>query len=56
MISATKTRTGLDVYARLDGSTYPGKIRVTDGQLATVNLNRHDFDNEWNYTIKPSPK
>lgn len=56
LISATKTRTGLDVYARLDGSTYPGKIRVTDSQLATVNLNRHDFDNEWNYTIRPSPK
>ena len=53
-IAATKTRTGLDVYARLDDNEYP-KIEVTDAQLAAVNITRHQFHPEWNYTIGPSP-
>ena len=56
LIAATTTRTGLDVYARLDQSLYPNQIQVTDDQLAAVNLDRHAFHPEWNYTIKPSPK
>ena len=38
LIAATTTRTGLTVYARLDDNAYPDKIKVTDAQLATVNL------------------
>jgi Rhodopirellula transposase DDE domain len=30
--------------------------RVSDAQLATVNLLRHDFHGEWNYTIAPNKK
>ena len=56
LIAATSTRTGLEVYARLDQNTYPDKIQVTDEQIAAVNLTRHDFHGEWNYTIKPTPK
>jgi len=56
LIAATKTRAGLEVYARLDENAYPDKIQVTDQQLAAVNLHRHDFHGEWNYTIKPTPK
>ena len=56
LIAATTTSTGLDVYARLDQASYPDKIQVTDDQLAAVNLDRHAFHPEWNYTIKPSPK
>ena len=55
LIGATKTRTGLEVYARLDDNPYPDKIRVSDDQLAAVNLTRHAFHGDWNYTIKPSP-
>jgi transposase len=54
-IAATTTRTGLDVYARLDTSDYP-KVEVTDADLAAVNLARNQFHPEWNYSIKPSPK
>jgi transposase len=53
-IAATTTSTGLDVYARLDTDEYP-KVEVTDEQLAAVNITRHRFHPEWNYTINPSP-
>jgi transposase len=53
-IAATTTRSGLDVYARLDERDYP-KVEVTDAELAAVNIARHQFHPEWNYTISPSP-
>jgi transposase len=53
-IAATTTRTGLEVFARLDNGEYP-KVDVTDAQLAAVNLTRDTFHPEWNYTIRPSP-
>ena len=54
LIASTKTRTGLQVYARLDENAYPDKIEVSDEQIAAVNLHRETFHPEWNYTIKPS--
>ena len=53
LIGATKTSTGLEVYARLDDGEYPAKIRVTDAELGAVNLHREEFHPEWNYTVKP---
>jgi hypothetical protein len=53
LISATTTSTGLEVHARLDDREYPAKIRVTDAELATVNLHPDVFHPEWNYRIKP---
>jgi hypothetical protein len=53
LIGATKTSTGLEVYARLDEGTYPDKIKVPDSALQAVNLHRAEFHPEWNYTIKP---
>ena len=53
LIGATKTSTGLEVYARLDDREYPPKIRVTNAELAAVNLHREEFHPEWNYSIKP---
>ena len=53
LIGATTTRTGLEVYARLDEHSYPKHVKVTDAQLAAVNLQGHDFHPDWNYTIKP---
>ena len=41
-ITATKTDTGLEVFARLDENEYP-KIEVTDAELAAVNISRHTF-------------
>ena len=56
LIAATTTRTGLKVYARLDDGAYPDKIKITDAQLAAVQLSGDAFHPEWNYTIKPRPK
>ena len=53
LIAATTTRTGLEVYARLDDRTYPDKVRVSDAELKAVNLHGDEFHPEWNYTIKP---
>ena len=53
LIAATTSSTGLEVYARLDHTEYP-KIEVTDAELAAVNITRHAFHGEWNYSINPS--
>jgi hypothetical protein len=53
LIAATTTRTGLEVYARLDDGSYPDKIRVPDQEIQAVNLHGDQFHPEWNYTIKP---
>ena len=52
LIGATTTETGLRVQADLDTEVYPTKVKVTDKQLATVDLHPHHFHGEWNYTIK----
>jgi hypothetical protein len=56
LISATTTRRGLAVRSRLDDRTYPKGRRVSDKQLALVNLEPNAFHGEWNYTIHPTPK
>ncbi|MFZ0379296.1 MAG: ISAzo13 family transposase, partial [Solirubrobacteraceae bacterium] len=53
LIGATKTISGLEVYARLDDGTYPDKIKVADAAIKAVNLHGDKFHPEWNYTIKP---
>jgi hypothetical protein len=54
LIGATKTNTGLKVYARLDDRNYERGVEITDEQLASVNITRHAFHGDWNYTINPS--
>ena len=54
LIGGTRTRTGLNVQAELDTSSYPTGIRVSDEQLASVNLKRARFHGDWNYTISPA--
>jgi transposase len=53
LIAATTTSTGLKVYARLDERSYPNKVKVSDAQLAAVQIDRDPFHPEWNYTINP---
>lgn len=54
LIAATKTSQGLAVQSRLDERTYAKGRRITNAQLAEVNLEPHDFHGEWNYTIHPA--
>ncbi|MBK8012897.1 MAG: ISAzo13 family transposase [Deltaproteobacteria bacterium] len=54
LIAATTTKAGLTVRSRLDDRVYPKGRRVTDKQLALVNLSPDVFHGEWNYTIQPT--
>jgi hypothetical protein len=54
LIAATTTKTGLAVRSRLDARIYPKGRRVSDAQLALVNLEPDVFHGEWNYTIRPT--
>jgi len=54
LIAATTTTTGLTVRCRIDDRVYPKGRKVSDKQLAIVNLEPHDFHGEWNYTIHPT--
>jgi hypothetical protein len=53
LIASTTTRAGLLVKAELDTQEYQTAIKVSDSQLAEVNLTPHRFHGDWNYTIKP---
>jgi transposase len=54
LIAATTSTKGLKVYAELDETTYQRSIKITDAQLAAVNLVPDNFHGEWNYRITPS--
>jgi hypothetical protein len=56
LIAATTTDTGLKVRAVLDENKYPKGVKVSDAQLAAVNLSPHSFHGDWNYTVSPSRK
>jgi hypothetical protein len=56
LIAATTTDTGLKVRAELDENKYPKGVKISDVQLASVNLSRHSFHGDWNYMISPSQK
>jgi transposase len=53
LISHTTTNEGLTVMALKDSKTYPTGTKVTDEELAALNLSRDAFHGEWNYTIRP---
>ncbi|MDR3435668.1 ISAzo13-like element transposase-related protein, partial [Telmatospirillum sp.] len=36
---------------------YPTGLKVEDAEMDALNLHRHDFHADWNYTIRPqNPK
>jgi len=53
LIANTKTKTGLTVQAVLDENTYETGRKVTDEEMASLNLIRESFHGEWNYRIEP---
>ena len=54
LIASTTTKTGLQVRCELDPRSYAKGRRVTDNELAAVNLVPDNFHGEWNYTIFPT--
>jgi hypothetical protein len=53
LIASTRTEKGLWVGCELDENKYPKGVKVSDQELAGVNLERAEFHGEWNYTISP---
>ena len=53
LIASTTTSTGLKVYCELDDHLYEKGIEITDDQMSQINIKRHDFHGDWNYTIRP---
>lgn len=53
LIGHTTTQTGLHIYAELNTNPYATGKRITDEELATVQIERDSFHGEWNYTIVP---
>jgi Rhodopirellula transposase DDE domain len=55
LIAATTTKAGLTVRSEIDTNTYPAGIKVSDAEMEKINILRHHFHGEWNYTIAPRP-
>jgi hypothetical protein len=53
LIGGTTTRTGLQIQAELDTNQYEKGIKVTDAELAKVQMKRDNFHGDWNYLIAP---
>jgi hypothetical protein len=54
-IADTTTQTGLRVRAYLVSKPYEKGIKVTDEELAALNIHAHEICPQWNYTISPRP-
>jgi len=53
LIAATRTTTGLKVHSELDTRSYPKGVKVSDKDIAQLNLLKDQFHGEWNYEIHP---
>jgi transposase len=53
LIASTTTEKGLTVQCRLDENSYDKGIKVSDAEMAKLNIKPADFHGEWNYTIQP---
>jgi hypothetical protein len=52
-IAATTTQGGLKVDCELDTADYPKGIKVSDEDMAALNLTRDPFHGDWNYSFSP---
>ena len=53
LIASTTTKTGMVVRAALDTGKYPTRLKVSDKEMASLNLTPAEFHGEWNYRIAP---
>lgn len=54
-LRGTTTQTGLSVQAWLNPNVYPTKVKISDAQMKSLNLQRFSICPAWNYTIRPLP-
>ncbi|MGH7931465.1 MAG: ISAzo13 family transposase [Candidatus Binatia bacterium] len=53
LVSSTRTEEGLEVHCRLDEKDYPKGRKISNDEMADVNIRRNSFHGDWNYEIKP---
>ncbi len=53
LIASTTTDSGLTVACQLDENDYAKGTKVTDAEMAALNIQPAVFHGEWNYTIAP---
>lgn len=53
LIGNTTTKKGLTIRVKLDENIYEKGIKISDEELARINLQKEEFHGEWNYTITP---
>ena len=53
LIGATPPQTGLKVECALDTRTYEKGVKVSNAEMASLNIAGDQFHPEWNYTIRP---
>ena len=51
LIANTTTNAGLKIRAALDTKEYPTGIKVSEQEMAGINLEKNSFHGEWNYSI-----
>jgi hypothetical protein len=56
LISATTTRSGLNIQAVLDERDYETGQSISDEQMQQLCLRKHEQDPQWNYTLSPRPQ
>lgn len=53
LIGATTTKAGLRIRSEIDHGRYPQGVKISNAQMETINIERHRFHGDWNYTIRP---
>ena len=56
LIGSTTTEAGLRIKTSLDKNHYEKAIRVSDEEIANINIKPNRFHGDWNYTIRQSPR
>ena len=53
LVSSTRTGKGLEVHCRVDANEYEKGRKVSDAEMANLNIKRNAFHGDWNYEIRP---
>jgi hypothetical protein len=53
LIANTRTQKGLEIKSMLDQNQYETGIKVSDKEMAGLNIRKAKFHGEWNYKISP---
>lgn len=56
LIASTTTSKGLIVKAAIDTNAYPIKLKVSNAEMATLNITPDRFHGEWNYIVAPKSR